>query len=334
MSRAGPRIDAGGGKALFVVKDAVATPTLANPTDRTFTGCVFDRRGQLVRAGQRTGRRTYWTPADPEQIDPDQSAGVVPGRSIYLGHYGTHYGHFLLETLSRFWALAYGGPNDRVVFHPFTPAGSLQVPFLPAEICFACFGVDRERVLLVDRPMRFEQLVVPTSLVEINNDADDDQIAVYRRIAAFCAERYAEPDPSPRLYLSRTQLDGYRPIANEEEVEALFASLGFAIVYPERHHFGCQVALYRGAHILAGVTGSALHNTVFAPEGSLAINIGNPRHPHDTNRNQKMCDQLARVRTGFIPFEGSVVSRESRVGRFDLRYLRREVERLLDANAA
>jgi capsular polysaccharide biosynthesis protein len=334
VSRADQRIDAGGGKTLFVVEDATATPALANPADRTFTGCVFDRRGQLVKAGQRTGRRTYWKPADPEQIDPAQSAGVVPGHSIYLGHYSTHYGHFLLETLSRFWALDHGGPYDRVVFHPFTPPGSLQVPFVPADICFACFGVERERVLLVDRPLRFEQLVVPTSLVEINHDADADQIAIYRRIANFCAERYAESEPSPRLYLSRSRLNGFRPIANEEEVEALFASLGFAIIYPEQHHYGCQVASYRGAQILAGVTGSALHNTVFAPEGSLAINIGNPRHPHDTNRNQKMCDRLARVRTEFIPFEGTAESDQSSSGRLDLRYLRREVERLLGAEAA
>lgn len=334
MSRADQRIDAGGGKALFVLEDALATPALANPSDRTFTGCVFDRRGRLVKAGQRTGRRTYWKPADPEQIGPAESAAAVPGRSIYLGHYSTHYGHFLLETLSRFWALDHGGPYDRVVFHPFTPPGSLQVPFVPADTCFACFGVERQRVLLIDRPMRFEQLVVPTSLVEINNDADDDQIAIYRRIATFCAERYAEPDPSPRLYLSRKHLNGYRPIANEEAVEALFASLGFAIIYPEQHHYGRQVALYRGAHILAGVTGSALHNTVFMSEGSFAINIGNPRHPHEVNRNQKMCDRLARVRTAFIPFEGTTVSGQSTSRRFDLRYLRREVERLLGGEAA
>ena len=114
------------------LEHAIATPraVVAMPQrKKLIRGCLHDRDGSRCPASQRSARGENFILGDPDHIDPHQSARWVPGRSIYLGISSRHYGHFLLETLSRFWALERLGPFDHYVFHhlyglPLTRAGS------------------------------------------------------------------------------------------------------------------------------------------------------------------------------------------------------------------
>ncbi|MBV7328054.1 glycosyltransferase family 61 protein [Chloroflexi bacterium TSY] len=133
-----------------------------------------------------------------------------------------------------------------------------------------------------------------------------------------------------RLYLSRKKLKGLRhSIVNENEVEQLFRSFGFTVIYPERMSFEKQVVLYSKAEIIAGFGGSAMHNSVFMPKDSLVINLGNVKHPTDCNSNQRLCDSFTKVQSAFIRYEGKIIDQDSAVGEFDTQHLRREVECLL-----
>jgi capsular polysaccharide biosynthesis protein/Flp pilus assembly protein TadD len=67
------------------------------------------------------------------------------------------------------------------------------------------------------------------------------------------------------LYVSRKYQTSFRQLVNEEQVEALFASYGFEIVYPERLGFFEQVRLFSSARAIAGCGGSNLINMIFAP---------------------------------------------------------------------
>jgi capsular polysaccharide biosynthesis protein len=221
-------------RSLQVVDDALITPTVADANSETFTGCVYDRAGTIVRAAQRTSRGVSWKPVDPECVDVGVARREIDGDCIYLGHYTAHYGHFLLETLARFWALESGETFDRFLFQPLLHPTPRLRSFSPAKVSLECFGVDLRRVSIVRKATRVKRLVVPASLVEINNSAHQSQGAVYRRIAECCAG--AAELPHPRLYLSRRRYKrfrpgeeskGYKPFTNEDQVEQLFESLGF-----------------------------------------------------------------------------------------------------------
>lgn len=325
-------------RSLHIVDNALVTPTVIDRANRTFTGCVYDGAGEIVRAAQRTSHGVSWKAVDPDRVDLRIAAEEVDGECVYLGHYTSHYGHFLLETLSRFWALESGSDFDRLVFHPFVHPTPRPRSFAPARVALECFDADLRRVTILRRPTRFRRLVLPTALVEINNAADEGQRAVYRRIVARCRARSGAGFSPQRLYLSRRRLNrfrlpgrstAYRPFTNEGEIEELFGSLGFVVLHPERVPFSEQVALYSRADVVAGYPGSALHNAVFMRPGALLVKIGSLRTRSVGNPNQRMCEELAGVRSEFLRFDGRIVDWDERLGEVDIDQLRVRLEDLL-----
>jgi hypothetical protein len=302
------------------LEHAIATPraVVAMPQrKKLIRGCLHDRDGSRCPASQRSARGEHFILGDPDHIDPHQSARWVPGRSIYLGISSRHYGHFLLETLSRFWALERLGSFDHYVFHhlyglPLTPRW-----FQPARECFACFGIPLDRVIVVRRPLRFERVVLPSAQLEISNGVEPAMAATYRRVVEHCLAQPAcgpgflhrlrgWPGDGPlRLYFSRRRVLGNRPMRNERQVERVFTAAGFHILHPQQWSFARQVALYQRAEIIAGAEGSALHNSVFVRPGTRVINVGTPRRNSGLTLNQRMCDSLSGAESHFLPFAGT-----------------------------
>ncbi|MDE2514449.1 MAG: glycosyltransferase family 61 protein [Rhodospirillales bacterium] len=82
-----------------------------------------------------------------------------------------------------------------------------------------------------------------------------------------------------RLCLSRHGLDGGgfshpRIFEQRAAMEAIAAARGFEIVAPESLPFAEQVALFRGARIVAGEYGSGMHNTIFSAPGTVVGMVG------------------------------------------------------------
>ncbi|MGK7954098.1 MAG: DUF563 domain-containing protein [Crocosphaera sp.] len=340
MRQAESKIDFGGMKTLYSLNNAIVTPTVVNRKTKTFSGCIYDQTGCLIKSSQRTQRNVGWKPENLNCIDPIDVTNKISGRCLYLGHYTAHYGHFILETLSRFWVLQRKVAYDKLIFHPFIHSTSDPESFSPMKICLECFCLESERVLIVDKTLRFTNLSVPTALVEINNEAQEEQSQVYKQIGEYCENVYDQQrrflpsilrsivDYSKKrlkLYLSRKYWKKNFSIANESEVEKVFSSFGFTIIYPERLSFEKQVVLYKNAEVIAGFEGSGMHNSVFMKTGALAITIGSYRRPNKANRNQEICDWLSKVQSIFIKFE----SKGGNDKQFDPNYLRSRLNSLL-----
>jgi capsular polysaccharide biosynthesis protein len=69
----------------------------------------------------------------------------------------------------------------------------------------------------------------------------------------------------PFLYLRRSGTT--RRFLNQEEVEQVFHARGFEIVVPETLSVQQQIELFSQARVIAGPTGAAIANLVFAPQG-------------------------------------------------------------------
>lgn len=72
-------------------------------------------------------------------------------------------------------------------------------------------------------------------------------------------------EASLRLYLRRNSAT--RRFINQAEVERLFRARGFEIVVPESLSVRRQIELFSQAKVIAGPTGAAIANLVFAPRG-------------------------------------------------------------------
>lgn len=235
---------------LEVYENALLVPVATRGHYRGLKGAVFDAElrpiaNSLLTRTWRDGVITQ--PPDPSTFDPE-TADVVEEPHLYGGCFFDHYGHFLLESLARAWAVEETGPL------PFAwlsggPPNAWQSDILER------LGLTMPHRFPM-RPTLFRRLAVPQAGFRIETD-------FHPRHASFLAK---EPSPSrdrsgPRLWLSRGGM-GKRGSPGEPELEKELDRRGWRIVRPEDHSPAEQMRLMAEAQVAAGLEGSAFHTAV------------------------------------------------------------------------
>jgi capsular polysaccharide biosynthesis protein len=90
------------------------------------------------------------------------------------------------------------------------------------------------------------------------------------------------PVAGKRLYVARSDA-GYRRLVNEAEVARALEGEGFQIVEGSKLSLKEKVALFADAEIIVGVHGAGLASLIFAPPGSIVLEIHDPEHPVPSN---------------------------------------------------
>lgn len=310
------------------VSDALVTPFQRGPL-RTeagpynwMTGAVHDRSGRLVPESQRTWNGDPLAPvaADPERVAIPDEGRRLSGRWLYAGHWTHHFGHFLVEVLTNLWP----DPSDVNVsgvlahrsYRGSIPSrsgkgGALRAPELTAWqqdlLALAGYGGLKVRIVRA-RPVRVDQLVVPGRPVLLKSWALEPALTLWRRVARAVPEEAG--CAGAKVFLSRARYHASPAGAEnvrtspdwERLVEARFADAGFVIVHPEELPVDRQVGVAKGADIIAGFSGSAMHLSAFAPEGRGIVEIGDERSPREHMPAQAMIDAALGHRVAFVPY--------------------------------
>ncbi|MCF1708453.1 glycosyltransferase family 61 protein [Tabrizicola sp. J26] len=258
------------------LQDRITTvePALILPereTDAKLATGVLDGEGRFVedsrtwiRAGKATG---------VPQLSPGEPVKALSGRWLFGGHFRGHFGHFLVESTARLWALdRLKGQVDGILYLPFRarPRQTRQ-QIRDYEAFFRQLGVDVP-IEVCDGAMRADRLYVP--------ELGFGWLERYAGSPAYRAlmrERFAHdvaPDGPEKLYVSRSRLAVARGgVLGETVIEENLARQGFEIFHPEKHPFEVQIARYKAARQIVGLDGSALHLAGFvaAPETRVAI---------------------------------------------------------------
>lgn len=288
------------------VINGFVTPTKTQ--EGSISGCVYRADGSKVELSERFGgvNGDLIRSDNPNRLDPPTCA-VRSGKGIYLGPLmAGHYGHFITEGLSTFWIFEQISAEefDYFLFSPFVfgediPEYALQ--------CLRTFGIDSRKVVIMGKDVLcFEEIVVPERLFRLNHSADPSLRWVYQEI---CVKVAAAGNPMEKVYVSRRRLSLKkltRVIANEVLVEKLFKQAGFTVVYPEELSFPEQLDLFKRVSVLAGFSGSALHNSLFMCCGAKLIELGDPRHGGERAPTQKLCDLISGVYHVLVPFIGKL----------------------------
>ena len=276
------------------------------------SGALYSEDGTLVDLSRRVCGvgGDHAALADPGTVDPRATVERVTGRGCYLGHLFEHHGHFITESLSSLWPLVRGESFDYFVCHPFGAASALSGN---AEWAFGRLGVEREALHVICAQTWFEELTVPERTWQPNQGVH----LAYREIVTNLSRPFWRQERSRRLYLSRSQVAN-RLVENEPEIEEYFASKGYEIVHPETIPLQGQLELFGACGLLAGFSGSALHNVVLCPPGTAMVSLGDRRTRGTLLPNQRICNAISGSRMALVPFA------EGERG-FDLPALRSEV---------
>ncbi len=207
------------------------------------------------------------TPSLPRELcadDDDVFVGTIEdttplgGDFLFLGTAHIHFGHLVVEGLSRLWGLSH-------------LAAQINEPhFLIYETVLRDFafelldlaGVSRAR-LIGSPPLAIpDRLFVPSPSMRTHHWISDQQSAVWDRIGAEANERM-QPFTGPRkVFLSRSGVAN-RCLKNEKEVEQIFAEHGFVIINPETMPITWQIKIAYDADVLAGCVGSQMYLAAF-----------------------------------------------------------------------
>lgn len=252
---------------LDVLHEALVAPV--QPQGRMAAG-VFDQEDRFVEASRTRLSRGRLT--DPPRHPGRAGARHLAGRYLFAGPARDHFGHFLLESLGRLWAVRDPDrPLDGLLFvpraadRPLGPLDSAHAALLDA----LCPGLP---ALAVTEPLAVDTLLVPGQAFghgDLITGTPD-----FRRFLRDGLEAAFAADGPERLYVSRSRLRGAEKLVdNEARIEKLMRRAGYTIFHPERHDLATQIARYRAARVLVGPDGSAFHMAacVVAPGARIGL---------------------------------------------------------------
>ncbi|MGK7651397.1 glycosyltransferase family 61 protein [Roseovarius sp. B08] len=188
------------------------------------------------------------------------TAEVLPGRHLFIGIGRHHFGHFLLECISRMWPLGQRS-YDGLVLIPMhgIDFGAVFERRLKAFVDLLSDGLP---VHFVETPVRVEVLDVPTQGMGHRDWVTGTP--EFRRFIRGRLQAAVLPEGDEKIYLSRSLLKRADQMVDQEErIERLMRKAGYTIMHPQRHSLPEQCAHYAASRQIVGPDGSAFHLAPF-----------------------------------------------------------------------
>ena len=230
---------------------------------RRSEGLLFGKGGVVDCDGQYVEMS-----AIPDRVQfayPFENAEYKDEKVVYCGYLVNHWGHFLVEAVTRLW---YFLENDQSV--------DKYVFFLDENEEREIRGNYREflellkiwdKLEIINKPTTYREVIVPELGIKCRTAYTPKLVDVFNTVAENVI-----PDPnweSPeKIYYSRSQLAKGKPFEfGFDALDNFFEKNGYTILYPERVPLSRMVHYIRNAKVVASLSGSLPHNMFFANQG-------------------------------------------------------------------
>ncbi len=184
----------------------------------------------------------------------------LAGKHLFCGMLqNSHFGHFMVESVSRLWASSFLKDIDSLVFYKREKRRG--VPKFVED--FIALLTNEISITIVEEATEFETLFVPNQLgiersgVFVHHNAAEP--CVNNLIEAVRASLQGKNFPE-KLYVSRSQLSGREGgFVGERQVEKNLENQGYRVVHPEKMSVLEQLQFYISAKKIIFSDGSAYH---------------------------------------------------------------------------
>ena len=238
------------------LQNAVVVPPPKGDQNRSVQRSgVLDADGNFVE-NCITWRNTNQVNLAPD-MPPAEDIQTLEGRYMFAGPLFGHFGHFLVESICRFWAVPLlEGKIDGIAFVPKFQNRPQHVMGVFQPL-IEMLGVDVPCINIEDAT-RVETLFVPQQgfgMFEMIEGAPEFRDWVQNH----CGKTVA-PQGADKIYVSRSELPPARgSLLGEKKLEALLEAEGYSMFHPQKHSFEEQIAAYKAARHIISVDGSPLH---------------------------------------------------------------------------
>ncbi|MBJ2153794.1 glycosyltransferase 61 family protein [Paracoccus sp. IB05] len=225
--------------------------------DTPLASGVLHADGSWCELSEAWIRARKSTPA-PVLSDRDEIRDL-PGTHLYGGHFRGHFGHFLVESTARLWALDHLGEQpESILYLPYRgDVAAIEKAIRGQAPFFRLLGIDLP-VRTFGEVQRVERLIVPElGFGWLERYAGSP---AYRDFMQSRLSAAAPAEGGEMLYVSRARLPAIKGgILGERVIEENLARAGYEIFHPERHPLEVQIARYKAAGVIVALDGSALH---------------------------------------------------------------------------
>jgi Glycosyltransferase 61 len=244
----------GGGwsEQILTLADACVVPPVIS--------ALVQPAGVLYSDGSYCPEAALWRKYRPITTEPEPPKKIkqsLEGRWLWGGVLWAHFGHFLVESSSRLWALpSVEDDIQGILFIPKRPKVGSEVRGFHRDF-LALFGTDLP-IHVAAQPTGVEELVVPGQGFGLGKITEGT-----RRFRRSVHDRFASDIPAEgaeKIYISRSKLGlGKGGLLGEEQLETLLEAEGYEIFHPQEHSLSDQIARYKAARQVIAADGSALH---------------------------------------------------------------------------
>ncbi|MFH6781260.1 MULTISPECIES: glycosyltransferase 61 family protein [Methylobacterium] len=276
---------------------------------------VYDAQGRIISdAVDFRGPEKHTNNQDIAPVDRAafRAAALPDGDYLYVGRINPHFGHFIINTLPRFWAtLGRSGRRPKLVYHGHpNPQDWFHLDFF-AKLMKG-LGLQADDFIPLNQPTVIPRLTVPQAALMEQHHAQqafrDLCLHISRNLGvASSAER------SGPIYYSKSRLTGgVGRIVNEHEIDEVMTQRGIRVIHPETMPYEEQIRTLASSSLVLGTAGSFLHNVVFVEQPPKMV-ILNPAR--EINSNFSLLDKLSNASVDYVYANDTRVV-ESQDGRF------------------
>ena len=220
-------------------------------------GGVVDADGNYVDLSCIPGRVQYAYPFEkPEYRDE---------KVVYCGYLVNHWGHFLIEGVTRLWYFLENDPTvDKYVFfldenEEREIKGNYREFFRLLKIW--------DKLEIINRPTAYREVVVPELGLHMRTSYTTKLLAVFDTVAGnvLADSNWETPE---KIYFSRSQFQKSKAFESGfDTLDNFFSKNGYTILYPEKVPLDRMIYYIRHAKVVASLSGSLPHNMLFANPG-------------------------------------------------------------------
>lgn len=238
--------------------------SLANDNLLFGRGGVVEENGNYIDESGIPGRVFYSYETQAHEYKNE--------RVVYCGYLVPHWGHFLVEAVTRLWYFLKNDSSiDKYVF--FIEENSERQISGNYKQFLELIGV-WDKVEIIYTPTKYREVIVPERSFKMGQYWSDEFKRIYDAAAESALKNNNENSICKKVFLSRSQLKAFRHKEfNMDMLDDFFETNGYQIVFPEKESLSDLIRIIRNADNVATLSGSIQHNLLFAVDSLKQIVI-------------------------------------------------------------
>jgi hypothetical protein len=206
---------------------------------------------------------------------------------IFLGAFHPHFGHFILESISRLWIFLESSYSD--FEYVYISEKDISIDYLKL---IQLFGIDISKLRRITEPTTFSRIIIPEMSLCLHSHYHLN----YKKIINKITEKIPSIPSNKIYYLSRRNIKNSR-VFGEITIEYILKKLNVEFIYPESLSIIDLIHKLKSCKKIIAISGTNSHNSIFMQEKSNLICLNRSQHYHPP---QSMIDDFKNLNTLYI----------------------------------